>query len=57
MTIKDKLLQLVREKKMYQYTVDCILLEVNPNKLVDDLSKYEKDLIDLYLKQFEKINQ
>jgi hypothetical protein len=55
MTIKEKLLQLVREKKMYQYTVDCILLEVNPNKLISDLSKYEKDLIDLYLKQSEKI--
>lgn len=53
MTIKEKLLQLVREKRINQYTVDCILLEINSNKSVSDLSKYEKDLIDLYLKQSE----
>ena len=46
MTIKEKLIHLVREKRINQYTVDCILLEVN--KLISDLSKYEKDLIDLY---------
>ena len=53
MTIKEKLLQLVREKRINQYTVDCILLEINSNKSVSDLSKYERDIIDLYLKQSE----
>jgi len=51
MTVKEKLLQLVREKIINQYTVDCILLEINSNKLIEDLSKYEKTLIDLYLQK------
>lgn len=49
MTLKEKLLQLVIEKIISQYTVDCILLEINSNKQIKDLSKYEKSLIDLYL--------
>lgn len=49
MTVKERLLQLVKEKTINQYTVDCILLEINSNKSIKDLSKYEKSLIDLYL--------
>lgn len=51
MTIKENLLKLVKEKKLQQYAVDCILLEINSNKSIDDLTEYERKLINLYLKK------
>lgn len=48
MTIKQKLLELLKEKKINQYVVDCILLEIDSNKPVSDLSKYEQDILKSY---------
>jgi hypothetical protein len=49
MTIKQKLLELLKEKKINQYVVDCILLEIDSNKPLSDLSKYEQDILKSYL--------
>ncbi len=49
MTIKDKLILLVKEGKINFYTLECILREIDSKKKINDLTKDEINILIAYL--------